>query len=125
MLYGLKTPFALFPHERQFLMSKNNTVKLTLDLNNPPPLNDAQKARLSALAAMPDEQIDTSDAPYRPEAIWMKAATDLPLIKQQITLRIDAEVLEFFKHTGRRYQSRINAVLRAYVEANKTRLSAK
>ena len=106
-------------------MSKNNTVKLTLDLNNPPPLNDAQKARLSALAAMPDEQIDTSDAPYRLEAIWMKAATDLPLTKQQITLRIDAEVLEFFKHTGRRYQSRINAVLRAYVEANKTRLSAK
>ena len=125
MLSGLKTPFALFPHERQFLMSKNNTVKLTLDLNNPPPLNDAQKARLSALAAMPDEQIDTSDAPYRPEAIWMKAATDLPLTKQQITLRIDAEVLEFFKHTGKRYQSRINAVLRAYVEANKTRLLAK
>jgi uncharacterized protein (DUF4415 family) len=100
-------------------MSKNNTVKLTLDLNNPPPLTDAQKARLSALAAMQDEQIDTSDAPYRPGAIWMKAAERLPLTKQQITLRIDAEVLEFFKHTGQRYQSRINAVLRSYVEASK------
>ena len=104
-------------------MSKNNTVKLTLDLNNPPPLTDAQKARLKAVAAMPDEQIDTSDAPCRPDAIWMKAADQLPLTKQQITLRIDAEVLEFFKHSGRRYQSRINAVLRAYVEANKSNAS--
>ncbi len=100
-------------------MSKSNTVKLTLDLNNPPPLTDAQKLRLAAVAALRDDQIDTSDAPYRPNAVWMKAATDLPLTKQQITLRIDAEVLEFFKHTGKRYQSRINAVLRSYVEASK------
>jgi uncharacterized protein (DUF4415 family) len=100
-------------------MSKNNTVKLTLDLNNPPPLTDEQKARLAALAAMPDDQIDTSDAPYRPDAVWMKAADQLPHTKKQITLRIDAEVLAFFKHTGTRYQSRMNAVLRAYVEAHK------
>jgi len=43
----------------------------------------------------------------------------LPPTKKQITLRIDAEVLEFFKRTGKRYQSRMNAVLRAYVEASK------
>lgn len=35
------------------------------------------------------------------------------------TLRIDAEVLEFFKHTGKRYQSCMNAVLRSYFEAHK------
>ena len=39
--------------------------------------------------------------------------------KKQITLRIDAEVLEFFKQTGKRYQSRMNAVLRSYVTAQK------
>ncbi len=39
--------------------------------------------------------------------------------KQQITLRLDAEVLEFFKNTGARYQSRINAVLREYVRAHR------
>jgi uncharacterized protein (DUF4415 family) len=49
----------------------------------------------------------------------MKAAAQLPHTKKQITLRIDAEVLEFFKHTGRGYQSRMNAVLRSDVEANK------
>ena len=67
---------------------------------------------------MPDEQIDYSDAPYLPNAVWMKAAEELPSNKQQITLRIDAQVLDFFKQTGKRYQSRINAVLRAYVEAH-------
>jgi len=99
-------------------MSKTSIVKLTLDPLNPPPLTDAQKARLVALAAMPDDRIDTSDAPFRPDAAWMKAA-ELPRTKQQITLRLDADVLEFFKHTGKRYQSRINAVLRSYVEAQK------
>ena len=101
-------------------MNKSSTVKLTLDSNNLPALTSEQKARLTALAAMPDEQIDTSDAPFRPDAVWMKAADQLPHTKQQITLRIDAEVLDFFKDTGKRYQSRINAVLRSYVEAQKT-----
>lgn len=100
-------------------MSKSNTVKLTLDLNNPPPLTDEQKARLAALAAMPDDQVDTSDSPFRPDAAWIKAADQLAHPKKQITLRIDTEVLEFFKNTGKRYQSRINAVLRSYVEAHK------
>ena len=39
--------------------------------------------------------------------------------KQQITLRLDSEVLKFFKNTGARYQSRINAVLREYVNAHR------
>lgn len=99
--------------------SKSNTVKLTLDPNNPPPLTDEQRARLEAVAAMPDEAIDYSDAPYLPNAVWMKAADQMPETKTQITLRIDADVIDFFKHSGRRYQTRINAVLRAYVDAHK------
>ncbi len=98
---------------------ESNIVKRTLDLKLRPVPSDAQKARLDAVAAMPDERIDYSDAPSLPDAVWMKAATELPHTKQQITLRIDAEVLDFFKHTGKRYQSRINAVLRSYVEAHK------
>jgi len=100
--------------------SASTTVKLTLDPKNLPPLTEQARARLEAVAAMPDEDIDYSDAPYLPDAVWMKAAAQLPHTKKQITLRIDAEVLEFFKHTGRGYQSRMNAVLRSYVEANKT-----
>ena len=53
-----------------------------------------------------------------PDAVWVKAA-DFPEAKKQITLRIDADVLDYFRHTGRRYQTRINAVLRSYVDAHK------
>jgi uncharacterized protein (DUF4415 family) len=97
-------------------MSKSNIVKLTLDLKNPPPLTEEQKIRLAALAAMPDDQIDTSDAPFRPDAVWVKAV-DFPHAKKLISLRIDEDVIEFFKHGGTRYQTRINAVLRSYVNA--------
>ena len=100
-------------------MSKSNTVKLTLDPTNPPPLTAEQKARLAALAALTDAQIATSVAPFLPDAVWVKAADVAGGNKQQITLRIDTDVLEFFRHTGRRYQTRINAVLRSYVEAHK------
>ena len=99
--------------------SKSNTVKLTLDLSSPPPLTDAQRARLAVVAAMPDEQIDYSDAPYLQDAVWLKAVDTLPELKKQITLRIDSDVVDFFKDTGKRYQTRINAVLRAYVNAQK------
>ncbi|QIL44135.1 BrnA antitoxin family protein [Acidovorax sp. HDW3] len=98
---------------------EKNTVKRTLDPKNPPVLTAEQKARLQALAAMPDEPIDYSDTPGLPDAVWMKAAAQLPHTKKQITLRVDADVLEFFRHTGARYQSRMNAVLRSYVEAHK------
>ena len=96
-------------------------MKRTLDPKKPLQVSDEQKARLEAVASMPEEQIDYSDAPSLPDAVWMRAADRLPRKKKQITLRIDAEVLEFFKHTGKRYQSRMNAVLRSYVEAHKAR----
>lgn len=99
--------------------SESNTIKLTLDLNIPPPLTDDQRARLAAVAAMSDDEIDYSDAPYLPDAVWMKAVDRMPDTKKQITLRIDSDVIDFFKHSGKRYQTRINAVLRAYVDAHK------
>ncbi|MDR2924944.1 MAG: BrnA antitoxin family protein [Azoarcus sp.] len=91
-------------------MKKTDMVRLTLDAKSPPVLTDEQKARLDALAAMPDSQIDFSDAPFMPDAVWWKAS-DVPA-KKQVTLRIDADVLEFFRQTGKRYQTRINDILR-------------
>jgi uncharacterized protein (DUF4415 family) len=98
-------------------MSKSNTVKLTIDTKNPPPLTDQQRVRLAALAALPDDQIDTSDAPFRPDAVWVKAV-DFPRSKKLISLRIDEDVIDFFKGTGTRYQTHINAVLRSYANTH-------
>lgn len=82
---------------------------------NPPRLTAAQKA---ALEAAP---IDYSDIPSQKGAKWTRPGALVSAEnKQQITLRLDADVLRFFKKTGTRYQSRINAVLREYVSAHKS-----
>lgn len=100
-------------------MSARNTVKLQLDSNKP--LTAAQRKRLAAVAAMPDAQIDYSDIPkQRGKVQWTRpGALVSSENKQQITLRLDVDVLSFFKNTGQRYQSRINAALREYMQAHK------
>ena len=94
------------------------TVRRTLDLNARPTVTAAQKARLDAVAAMADDDIDTSDAPFLADAVWVKAV-DFPHAKKLISLRIDGDVIDFFKNSGARYQARMNAVLRSYVTAQK------
>jgi len=100
-------------------MPKNapSIIRRTLDPDNPPKITAEQKKRLAAIAAMPDSEIDYSDAPYRPDAVWTKSLGFPLRNKRQISLRIDADVLDWFKATGSRYQTRINAVLRSYVQA--------
>jgi uncharacterized protein (DUF4415 family) len=102
-------------------MSKRNTVKFELDPKNPPALTAAQRKRLAALSTRPDSEIDYSDIAKQTIAVkWSRpGALVCAENKQQITLRLDAEVVSFFKQTGERYQSRINAVLREYVRAQR------
>jgi len=101
-------------------MSARNTVKFKLDTQNPKPVGAAQRKRLAAVAAMPDSAIDYSDIPKLSGAVqWTRPGALVPSEnKQQITLRVDADVLSFFKATGKRYQSRMNAALREYVKAH-------
>ena len=93
-------------------MSK--TVRYEVDLNNLPPLTEAQKAEIETLAAMPDDQIDTSDIPELTDEQWAGAVRGrfYRPIKQQITARVDSDVLAWLKSQGKGYQSRINAILR-------------
>ncbi len=71
--------------------------------------------------AIRDEDIDTSDIPELGEEFWKHAVMVPPLIgnKQAISLRIDPDILAWFKKQGGRYQSRINAVLRAYMQSHR------
>jgi len=50
-----------------------------------------------------------------PDGFWDEATVVEPATKQPISLRVDADVLRWFKTQGPRYQSRINAVLRSYM----------
>ncbi len=73
--------------------------------------------------AMRDADIDLSDSPVIPPEMFAKALVrrglkPLPR-KAQLTLRVDGDVLAWFKTQGRGYQTRINALLRAYMEAHR------
>jgi uncharacterized protein (DUF4415 family) len=67
---------------------------------------------------MKDEDIDYSDAPEITPEMFAKAIVRRglkPRTKKQITLRVDDDVLEWFKKQGPGYQTRINLLLRAYM----------
>ena len=92
-------------------------------------LTQTQKTEIQALATLPDEQIDTSDIP---EIRDWSGARRPPLyrpVKQQITLRLDADVVAWFKAStlgGRGYQTEINRVLRNHaLRARKSRAGAR
>ena len=79
-----------------------------------PPLTDAGRDNLARLAALPDETINTRDIPELTDAAWRGGARgrfDRP-VKQQITARVDADVLDWLKSEGKGYPGRLNASLR-------------
>jgi len=72
------------------------------------------RKELLALAAKPEREIDFSDLPATSEQDWHGAIRGkfYRPIKQQLTVRIDADVLEWLKSQGKGYQSRLNDILR-------------
>ncbi len=75
---------------------------------------------LAELAAMSDNDIDYSDIPEATEEFWKNARVVWPeRLKVHLSLRLDPDIVAFFKKDGRGYQTRMNAVLRAYVAAHK------
>ena len=77
------------------------------------------KSDLARIDAMKDRDIDYSDIPALDDSFFKRPLVQLPKPKKPITIRIDPEVLEWFQSRGPRYQTRINAVLKAYVQAHK------
>ncbi len=73
---------------------------------------------------MTDAEIDFSDCPEITPDMFAKAIVRKGLKpvsnKTQLTLRLDTDVLNWFKADGHGYQTRINALLRAYMEAHKS-----
>ena len=79
-----------------------------------PALTEERRKELARLDALPPEQIDASDVPELTEAQWANAERGrfYRPIKQQITARLDADVLAWLKAGGQGYQTRMNAILR-------------
>lgn len=75
---------------------------------------DAVRKELMALAAKPEREIDFSDIPATTEDDWKGAERGkfYRPVKRQLTVRIDADVVEWLKSEGQGYQTRMNAILR-------------
>ena len=68
---------------------------------------------------MKDAEIDYSDIPPLDKSFFTKATEAWPPAKQQLTIRLDADVLNWLKAQGRGYQTRINRILRAAMESQR------
>lgn len=89
-----------------------------------PATSSKSQTNWARLDAMTDEDIDLSDCPEITPEMFARAVVRRGLKpapkKVQLTLRVDGDVLNWFKGRGRGYQTQINALLRAYMEAHKS-----
>jgi uncharacterized protein (DUF4415 family) len=87
------------------------------DASNTEPATDWKRMR-----AMADDEVraaiaDDPDIKPTDEAFWRDAQIVMPRRKETVTMRLDADLLEWFRKE-RGYQTRINAILRAYMSAD-------
>jgi uncharacterized protein (DUF4415 family) len=105
--------------ERPMSESKERITRVTLEQAKRMK-GETDYARLDA---MTDEDIakgvaeDPDAAPL--DVDWSKAKLVLPPGKENVTLRVDRDVLAWFRATGKGFHTRMNAVLRAYMDAKK------
>ena len=77
-------------------------------------LSAGRKRRLEKLSRLPDDEVNTSELPELTEKFWQNAVRN-PFyrpVKQQLTLRLDADIIAWLRRQGRGYQTRANALLR-------------
>lgn len=79
-------------------------------------MTKASKTDWSRLARQDDQAIDTSGIPELDENFFREAELRVPA-KQTVTIRLDSDVLAWFKEQGSGYQTRINQLLRQYMQA--------
>jgi len=93
-------------------------VRVEYDPLNPPPFTDEEKADLERLRSMRDEDIDFSDIPRLTESFWRNAVRGMHyrVVKQQLTIRLDADVLDWLKSGGKGWQTKLNYHLRQAME---------
>jgi uncharacterized protein (DUF4415 family) len=88
---------------------------MSVKRTNKPSLSATDIERLKSLAVMRDSGIDYSDNPATDEAFWADAVVIRRGPKEQISIRLDADLLEWFRKRER-YQTEINEVPRTFIE---------
>lgn len=80
-------------------------------------LKKSSNTEWERLSTMEDKEIELSDNPELGKDFFANATLRMPEAKKAVSLRIDPDVLEWYKTNGPGYQTRINAVLRMYMQA--------
>jgi uncharacterized protein (DUF4415 family) len=75
------------------------------------------KSDLSRIDRMKDAEIDYSQIPALGRGLLKKATVAWPPVKKQLTIRLDADVLDWLKGHGKGYQTRINRILRVVMQS--------
>lgn len=83
-------------------------------------LGSKHKRELAAIAALSDDEIDTSDIPELPPAAWKNAVRGrfYRPVKLAVSMRLDADVVAWLKKPGKGYQTRANRILRQHMLYN-------
>jgi len=68
---------------------------------------------------MRDAEIDFTEIPKLDRSFWKSAKLTMPQPKDRLTIRLDHDLVEWLKKDGSGYQTRINAILRSYMEAQR------
>ncbi len=77
------------------------------------------KTNWERIDAMADDEIDTSDIPPLDDSFFERAVLRVPRHSITVTMRLDADVFDWFRSLGPEYEQRINAALRLYAESHK------
>jgi len=78
-----------------------------------------QSNEIEQLSKLPENEIDTSDIPEVVDWSGAEVGRFYRPVKKQVTLRLDADMLEWFRGQGKKYQTRINQALREYMEQHR------
>ncbi len=102
-------------------MKKENITRMTLEeaLQN----KGRGKTDWAELDRLEKAGIEPERDPEEGEIDWSSIQFTMPLPKQPVTLRLDGEIINFFKISGKGYQTRINAVLRSYVRNQQEKIA--
>ena len=88
---------------------------------NSRPLSQKLRTEARALATMPETAIDTTEMPEITDWSGAVRGAFYRPVKKPLSLRIDADVIHWFQRQGQGYQTRINAILREYVDRHRKR----
>jgi uncharacterized protein (DUF4415 family) len=106
-------------------MNKENIVRYSLDEIREKIANGEDRTDWARVAALTDDDIlaamrDDPDWAEFMDIDWSKATIVYPTPKKAVSIRLDEDVIDFFKQSGKGYQTRINAVLRHFMREQKS-----